>query len=268
MIPFFRKLRKQLADDNKPLKYLRYAIGEIVLVVIGILIALQINAWNAKRIDVQKEKEYINRLTSELKKEISSFKDLQTEYEDRMSGLERIVSIWESNDPTILDSTQYKTDFFSPNFIIPWYSEPVTWTQLQFTGDLSLIKNREIADALFVFYEDVKKVSENFDQSAMAVVLESRIFSGNKVIHALNAHDLGSTLNDWRNGKESKWGPKFYEQAWNVREELMVMYKRLMVVCSVQIVYFKSIIDSGEKVLKKLEASQGNTSENDPMKTN
>jgi hypothetical protein len=39
MIGFFRKIRKQLADDNKPMKYARYAIGEIVLVVIGILVA-------------------------------------------------------------------------------------------------------------------------------------------------------------------------------------------------------------------------------------
>jgi hypothetical protein len=46
MINFFRKIRKKLADDNKPLKYARYAIGEIVLVVIGILIALQVNNWN------------------------------------------------------------------------------------------------------------------------------------------------------------------------------------------------------------------------------
>lgn len=49
MINFFRKTRKQLADDNKALKYFRYAIGEIVLVVIGILIALQINNWNEHR---------------------------------------------------------------------------------------------------------------------------------------------------------------------------------------------------------------------------
>ena len=46
MIPVFRKIRKKMADDNLPLKYMRYAIGEIVLVVIGILIALQINNWN------------------------------------------------------------------------------------------------------------------------------------------------------------------------------------------------------------------------------
>jgi len=49
MINFFRKIRKKLADDNKPLKYMRYAIGEILLVVIGILIALQVNIYNEKR---------------------------------------------------------------------------------------------------------------------------------------------------------------------------------------------------------------------------
>jgi len=42
MINFFRKTRKKMADSNKPMKYMRYAIGEIALVVIGILIALQI----------------------------------------------------------------------------------------------------------------------------------------------------------------------------------------------------------------------------------
>ncbi|MCA0931766.1 hypothetical protein LCM02_04830 [Lutimonas saemankumensis] len=49
MIPFFRKIRKKMADDNRPLKYARYAIGEIILVVIGILIALQINNWNEEQ---------------------------------------------------------------------------------------------------------------------------------------------------------------------------------------------------------------------------
>lgn len=49
MINFFRKIRRQLADDNKPMKYMRYAFGEIALVVIGILIALQINNWNEEK---------------------------------------------------------------------------------------------------------------------------------------------------------------------------------------------------------------------------
>jgi len=49
MIKFFRKIRRQLLTENRFSKYLLYAIGEIVLVVIGILIALQINIWNENR---------------------------------------------------------------------------------------------------------------------------------------------------------------------------------------------------------------------------
>ena len=49
MIRFFRNIRQKLAAENKVMAYLRYAIGEIILVVIGILIALQINNWNERR---------------------------------------------------------------------------------------------------------------------------------------------------------------------------------------------------------------------------
>ena len=59
MIPFFRKIRKKMADDNRPLKYARYAIGEIVLVVIGILIALQINTWNNQQIEKRHEQKVL-----------------------------------------------------------------------------------------------------------------------------------------------------------------------------------------------------------------
>ena len=68
MIPFFRKIRKKMADDNRPVKYARYAIGEIILVVIGILIALQINTWNADK--KARELEYLTLI--ELKKNIDT----------------------------------------------------------------------------------------------------------------------------------------------------------------------------------------------------
>jgi len=55
MLKFFRKIRKDLLSDGKTGKYLKYAIGEIVLVVIGILIALQINNWNENRKDARME---------------------------------------------------------------------------------------------------------------------------------------------------------------------------------------------------------------------
>jgi hypothetical protein len=74
MIKFFRRIRKQLADDNKPLKYARYAIGEIALVVIGILIALSINNWNEDR----KSKEMEHKMLKELySTNVLNIKDLE-----------------------------------------------------------------------------------------------------------------------------------------------------------------------------------------------
>ena len=66
MINFFRRIRRKLADDNKPLKYARYAIGEIVLVVIGILIALSINNWNNERKDREKEKYFLSSIKTSI----------------------------------------------------------------------------------------------------------------------------------------------------------------------------------------------------------
>jgi hypothetical protein len=69
MIKFFRKIRQKLLSDNKFSKYLIYAVGEIVLVVIGILIALQINNWNEKRKSREAVKIAIEGLIADLKKD-------------------------------------------------------------------------------------------------------------------------------------------------------------------------------------------------------
>ena len=76
MIGFFRKIRKQLADDNKPLKYARYAIGEIVLVVIGILIALSINNSNEHRITKEKEHFALEEIKSDLELNTNSLTEM------------------------------------------------------------------------------------------------------------------------------------------------------------------------------------------------
>ncbi|MDP5092080.1 MAG: DUF6090 family protein [Polaribacter sp.] len=66
MIKFFRKIRQNLFMENKTSKYFKYAIGEIVLVVIGILIALQINNWNEVRKDQKQEIKLLKQLQTDL----------------------------------------------------------------------------------------------------------------------------------------------------------------------------------------------------------
>ncbi len=81
MIKFFRKIRQQLLTENKFSKYLLYAIGEIMLVVIGILIALQINNWKEE----QKEKK--------LSKDI--IQNLYTDFIRNKSSIHRTINLLE-----------------------------------------------------------------------------------------------------------------------------------------------------------------------------
>ena len=67
MIKFFRKIRQRLLNENRFSKYLLYAIGEIVLVVIGILIALQINNWNESRKSQEKMDNYFDKMLVEMR---------------------------------------------------------------------------------------------------------------------------------------------------------------------------------------------------------
>jgi len=69
MIKFFRKIRQNLLMENKTGKYFKYAIGEIVLVVIGILIALGINNWNENRKKETLKNEYTTALINDYKKD-------------------------------------------------------------------------------------------------------------------------------------------------------------------------------------------------------
>lgn len=65
MLKFFRTIRRELIDDNQAKKYLLYAIGEIILVVFGILIALQINNWNIAETEKQTVRKYFSQLSEE-----------------------------------------------------------------------------------------------------------------------------------------------------------------------------------------------------------
>ena len=78
MIKFFRKIRQNLLMENKTGKYLKYAIGEIVLVMIGILLALQVNNWNEERKNNSIRKSYLENLKVDLKKDLENLEELNT----------------------------------------------------------------------------------------------------------------------------------------------------------------------------------------------
>ena len=80
MIKFFRHIRKSLLMENKTSRYFKYAIGEIILVVIGILIALQVNNWNNDREKDNKTKAIFGQIIDELVIDVQVIKDANQYY--------------------------------------------------------------------------------------------------------------------------------------------------------------------------------------------
>ena len=108
MIGFFRRIRKKLADDNQFLKYSRYAIGEIVLVVIGILIALQINNWNENRKEKNQSIFYHQQLINDLQIVISSLEtDARFPSVNRLKSAKGTPAMPKPNEAAILLSEAF-----------------------------------------------------------------------------------------------------------------------------------------------------------------
>ena len=87
MIKFFKKIRQNLIMENKTSKYLKYAIGEIILVVIGIMIALQINNWNQDLLTQNRIESRLVNLISDVENEVEEMDDIKE------SNLLRIIII-------------------------------------------------------------------------------------------------------------------------------------------------------------------------------
>jgi hypothetical protein len=98
MIPFFRKIRYKLAKDGQFLKYSRYAIGEILLVVVGILIALQINNWNENQKKETKAITDLLNLKEALNEDIASIESNLMFNKTRLRGIFYILKHSGLND--------------------------------------------------------------------------------------------------------------------------------------------------------------------------
>ncbi len=107
MIKLFRNIRQNLLNEGKTGKYLKYAIGEIVLVVIGILIAISINNWNERIKTLEKVDLFLTSLKTDLITDLSTISDIIKIQEDRLKALQasitlgtnpRLQEILENND--------------------------------------------------------------------------------------------------------------------------------------------------------------------------
>jgi hypothetical protein len=150
MIKFFRKIRQNLLMENKTGKYLKYAIGEIVLVVIGILIALSINNWNEERKGKTLANQYANGLARDLKQDTVVLNGYIKFHKETSAGLDTLITLKNKdlNQPSINDSLYilFRTYCFG---VAEFKNNENTLTQLKNTGDLVLFNERTKDSILF-----------------------------------------------------------------------------------------------------------------------
>ena len=142
----FRKIRQKLLVENRFSKYLIYAIGEIILVVIGILLALQVNNWNESRKRVDEENQYYKNIQRQLNEDISGIKSNidfnQFYYEQYQFAINQI----ETNDWSNLDSLGIAT----VNLLeySDFHNESKIYQTLVSSGEIKLLNNQNIIERL------------------------------------------------------------------------------------------------------------------------
>ena len=146
MINFFRKKRKILANDNKVIKYTRYAIGEIILVVIGILIALQINNWNENRKNKIIENTYIENIKTDLIINLVSLEKFIAKREETVKSVGFILEFFNEQRP--LDINEFNFYCLTVMDWNPFEQHDNTYQELLNSGKLSILTNKTIKDSL------------------------------------------------------------------------------------------------------------------------
>ncbi len=143
MIKFFRKIRQNLLSEGKTGKYFKYAIGEIILVVIGILIALQVNNWNETRVKLNNERNLIASIVDEIKaSKINLSNDLKRNNEilnDMSLYLDEQLPETDKNSPTLIYLSSHNNIDIELPLILSILENNET-TPLSDTGLLKLLR--------------------------------------------------------------------------------------------------------------------------------
>ncbi|WP_052461231.1 DUF6090 family protein [Psychroserpens mesophilus] len=151
MIKFFRKIRQKMLTENKFSNYLIYAIGEIFLVVIGILIALQINNWNESRKQSITEKEFITSLKNDLKQDKAFIKRVIKLNEPRIVAYEILNDNLQNlynNDRKSLDSI-FKIYFRSQRTFYPISG---SYESAESGNQISIFQNKKLVQKVVKLY--------------------------------------------------------------------------------------------------------------------
>ena len=153
MIKFFRKVRQRLLSEGRFSKYLIYAIGEIILVVIGILIALQINNWNQNRLNEDLESLYYKRLLADVKEEQLIIESTINYSKQVSAHAKEAIAVFENSSKANPNPIQNVIDMYQASQFSDSYSASSTFKELIASGQINLIQNDSLKTALIRYYD-------------------------------------------------------------------------------------------------------------------
>ncbi|KPM32936.1 Hypothetical protein I595_1363 [Croceitalea dokdonensis DOKDO 023] len=165
MIKFFRRIRLTLIEKNQMGKYFKYAIGEILLVVIGILIALQINNWNESRKASKLEQSYYCLLLDDIEQDKVLIKALLKNNEKRIESSHRAIAIIQSENAN-LDELGKETLLSRRDLLESFIPNSSTYEDIKSSGNINTLKDKQIRKSLNQY---LKKV-EGFNNTMLANV--------------------------------------------------------------------------------------------------
>lgn len=151
----FKSERWGFLKEGKVINYLKYAAGEIVLVVIGILIALQVNNWNTARAERRSEHAYLIRLKEELNKNVASLAFSKALTQVRKDQVTLLLSVSDTSS----FSTAQKEKILESIEKVTWRSympiSRIVYKELQSSGNMTLLQSNALREQLAAYYDEV-----------------------------------------------------------------------------------------------------------------
>ena len=159
MIKFFRKIRQNMIKENRASKYMLYAIGEIILVVIGILIALQINNWKEENSNRALEKQMMSNLNSEFRNNLNKIQESIIQYKQTEDAIRFLMSKMQASSDEL---KQHNIDSLLANAVDVFDYRPTqnTLTEILSSGNLKLISNDSIKYNLLQWSAELNEINE------------------------------------------------------------------------------------------------------------
>ena len=185
MIKFFRKIRQRMISENRFSKYLLYAIGEIILVMIGILLALQVNNWNEDKAEKIIEKTLMNNLNTEFKNNLHKLKESITQYEETEKSIRLLMSFMQFTSDEL---KHINTDSLIAKAIDVYDFSPTqnSLTEILASGNLKLITKDSLKTALLEWSAELNEKEESwqtlddFNQNLVLPYLTKNCFNCSK----------------------------------------------------------------------------------------